>query len=194
MKSFLSKTLISTTAIIGLGFALTGCSNNVEVSTLDDTAQIQYQYENFYEGLTEIKSEDATKVFNDLKELPDEPSETEQEKALDELKALAPKTFAAIDVTDLTLDQQIDTLAQYVIAGVLGNSSQQDMDYIVPEEAVTIDGNEASVDGSQVELKTNGKVTESDPVDLDFAKKDGIWLITIPAAEESPAPVETPAE
>lgn len=192
--SRLRNILLASATLLTITLGTAACSTGTtDVSSLDGTQQIQYQYEHFYQGVTEIDAEKATKVFNDLKKLPDNPTKAQQVKSLDELDSLAPEAFKALDFTGFTYKQERLTLAQLAASGLLSNSAGTKPSWKVPAEAITIKGDKAVVKSSKVEYTVSGKKTKNEQSDVAFVKKNGVWLIELtPPAATTATPTPTP--
>lgn len=172
MKSLTIKiATIAAVAVIST-LALTGCS----AGTSTPEQAVAHQYETFYNNSTNLDGTKAAVVYKDLKKLPANPSKAQQEKAINELVALAPTALDVVDLDGLTFKEKETLLVEYTFQGVLTTGNYK---WSVDDEKVDVEGNKATVAKKAVTVTLDGKETSKAKVKtITFVKnKDGVWKI-----------------
>lgn len=194
MKIFktLSAGVLASTLLLGA----TACGNNDETDTGTDTG-----VEQSVQSEAEVKTEVASTV-NDLLDYlsqqenydklatatDDLPADVSNDEAAKTIKGKAPEAFAYFDAHDTqTIADSYGYMAQLIMVLSLGN----DVERTIPEEAVTVDGDTAKVDGTKMVTVVAGEtMPATDPsVEaeednfINLVKVDGKWLVKAPTID-----------
>lgn len=177
----------------GLLFGATACSpenetnkgTGVEQSVQSETqakTEIATNVNSLLDYLS--KEENLDKLANAGMDVDENATDDEIAK---QVKASSPEAFKYFDAYDTqTIANSYAMMAEIAMATSLGN----DVERSVSEDAVTIDGDTAKVDGSKMKTVVDGEtMPEADssaPAEeresdfIDFVKKNGKWLVKAP--------------
>ena len=174
--------LLASVIAVGLTVGLAGCSaGDSEASEKEAAAST---YTEFVDGLLSIDSAKADALFAELqtKYAGVETATDEQKKeVIDSFISLAPQTYALVDLGSMTLDEQGSAIAG--TASYSDYFKDVDLEITVPDSAVTVNDDKATIDRSKIVVKgiekpdADSKPTqELEPVTL--VKKNDKWLLS----------------
>jgi hypothetical protein len=156
-----------------------------EVNAEDDAQAVATTYEDITNGVFNIDATDYNETITFIDGQESLPSDETQQELVNMLKEAVPE-FSKIDVEGLSLQEQVQSYGIFIFLGAFlsdqEGSDAQGYSVSVPEEAVTVTDQTATIDVSQVVVSNNGTVIEptsssSEETLISFIKKDGQWLV-----------------
>lgn len=148
-------------------------------ATVDSKAEIVSVVDRYYEIVSD--KEQLQPLIDVSETIPEGASDEEAETAV---AAAAPEIFALFDLED---EHSIRNAYTFIHASSMFASMGEKLEFSVPEEAVTVDGDTAKYDGTKTVAFVDGEQQpspEAEPVEenyINLVKKDGAWLIVAPA-------------
>lgn len=173
-----------TSAVSGSAGTLGNKTSAPTVSPEEEAAAVSDTYEGFLNALFTIDGTEASAVFKDLENVSTSSSDADKQKTIDELYALSPEAFGSFDTEGLSLDEKGAIYSGFAYIGAYAATSAAEYSFELPDSAVTVTDNTATVDPLQLVVTVDGQPTDTGATaqaDLtSFVKKDGKWLIVVP--------------
>lgn len=186
----LSAGILASTLLLGATACTTGTDTGTDTGvekSVQSEAEVKTEVASTVNGLLTYLSQEENfeKLAGATDGLDPEGSNDEIAKAI---KEKAPEAFAYFDAHDT---QTIADSYSYMAELIMGLSLDTDVERTIPEDAVTVDGDTAKVDGTKMVTVVDGETmpatdpaTETDESNfINLIKVDGKWLVKAPAVD-----------
>lgn len=186
----LSAGILASTLLLGATACTTGTDTGTDTGvekSVQSEAEVKTEVASTVNGLLTYLSQEENfeKLAGATDGLDPEGSNDEIAKAI---KEKAPEAFAYFDAHDT---QTIADSYSYMAELIMGLSLGTDVERTIPEDAVTVDGDTAKVDGTKMVTVVDGETmpatdpaTETDESNfINLIKVDGKWLVKAPAVD-----------
>lgn len=196
----LTATLMASTLLLGATACTSGSGENTssepkveqtENTEAKDKKEIVETVDSFYAYMADGDN------LNALADSAEKIEATNDDEVAAELKKNSPETFVFFDAYDTqTIANSFSYLAETAMLNAMDivedipEGEKSTAVYSTPEEAVTVNGETATVDKSKIVVSNLGEgnpdkdaAHDGDDTEIDLVKKDGKWLIKAPTVD-----------
>jgi hypothetical protein len=170
-------------------------SENVVPPSDDEKQLVIRTYTDFLDSVYQADSAEAEAIFQSAGDVDGLTDETKQ-SVVDQLEEKY-SFLTVLDTEGLPVDTIGGVYSAYLLLGAEAKNAGANIEVLIPEEAVTIEEETATVDMAQATILVNDEPSNNTVSTLEMHKRDGVWFID-PGADEQQAeeaPVEElPAE